>query len=92
MSNTPKPTIHTFTTTQNIHRMAAMCEADDRLARHAFRVGASHCREMLADFVANSGDPGSDYRVIAGQLAASIRANWNPEWGKDPGPPSFDTE
>jgi len=42
------------------------------------REGARACREMMARFVEQGGD-----HVIA----ASIRANWNPEWGDDPGPP-----
>jgi hypothetical protein len=35
-------------------------------------------REMLARFVEQGGD-----HVIAN----SIRLNWNPQWGKDPGRP-----
>lgn len=42
----------------------------------AFVYGAQACREMIARFVEHGGDP---------QLAASIRANWVPNWGKDPG-------
>lgn len=44
----------------------------------AFRQGAQECREMMARFVEQGGDA---------ITAASIRANWNPEWGADPGPP-----
>jgi hypothetical protein len=46
-----------------------------------FRDGAQACREMMARFVEQGGD-----RVIAG----SIRANWNPQWGEDPGVPPED--
>ena len=45
----------------------------------AFRLGAQGCREMMARFVEQGGDA-----VTAG----SIRANWNPVWGADPGPPT----
>ena len=37
--------------------------------------GASSCRDMMAGFVEGQGHP---------LLAVSIRANWNPAWGKDP--------
>ena len=46
-------------------------------AREMFIAGAQYMREMLARFVEQGGDP-----VIAG----SIRANWVPSWGADPGP------
>ena len=42
----------------------------------ACRRGAAACREMMARFVERGGDA-----VTAG----SIRANWNPSWGEDPG-------
>lgn len=45
-------------------------------AEQAFRDGAQACREMLARFV----EQGGDYTT-----AASIRANWHPGWGADPG-------
>ena len=45
----------------------------------AFRLGAQGCREMLARFVEQGGDK---------ITAQSIRANWNPEWGADPGLPT----
>lgn len=45
---------------------------------HAFRSGAAACREMLARFVEQGGDTAT---------AASIRANWHPDWGDDPGCP-----
>lgn len=41
-----------------------------------FRKGAQVCREMMARFVEQGGDT---------TTAGSIRANWNPEWGADPG-------
>ncbi len=44
-------------------------------ARELFIEGAQACREMMARFVS------VDSQVIAG----SIRANWNPSWGPDPG-------
>lgn len=44
----------------------------------AFRRGAQACREMLARFVEQGGDE---------TTAVSIRANWHPEWGDDPGRP-----
>jgi len=34
------------------------------------------CREMMARFVEQGGDA---------VIADSIRANWNPSWGDDPG-------
>lgn len=43
----------------------------------AFKDGAQACREMMARFVEQGGDA---------ETAASIRANWNPAWGTDPGP------
>ena len=47
-------------------------------AEEAFMAGAQAMREMLARFVEQGGDSAT---------AQSIRANWNPEWGKDPGQP-----
>lgn len=44
----------------------------------AFRDGLQAMREMLARFVENGGDA---------TTAMSIRANWNPDWGPDPGKP-----
>lgn len=41
--------------------------------------GAQECREMTARFVEYGGDQ---------MTAMSIRANWNPSWGADPGPPA----
>lgn len=43
-----------------------------------FREGAQAMREMLARFVEQGGDH---------ITAASIRANWHPSWGPDPGAP-----
>ncbi len=45
-------------------------------AEEAFRSGAQAAREMLARFVEQGGDT---------TTAMSIRANWHPSWGKDPG-------
>jgi hypothetical protein len=50
----------------------------DAQADDAFINGAQACREMLARFVEQSGDA---------VIAASIRANWHPGWGPDPGRP-----
>jgi hypothetical protein len=47
-------------------------------AEEMFREGLRAMREMLARFVEQGGDT---------VTAASIRANWNPSWGKDPGRP-----
>ena len=50
---------------------------DDR-AEEFFRAGAQQMREMLARFVEQGGDV---------TTAGSIRANWVPNWGEDPGKP-----
>lgn len=50
----------------------------EEVAEDAFRDGLQAMREMLAQFVEQGGDPST---------AASLRANWNPDWGKDPGRP-----
>ncbi len=47
-------------------------------AQEMFVSGAQHMREMLARFVEQGGDA---------TIAQSIRANWHPGWGKDPGKP-----
>lgn len=47
-------------------------------AEEAFRAGARAAREMLARFVEQGGDA---------RTAMSIRANWHPAWGDDPGRP-----
>lgn len=44
----------------------------------AFIDGAQACREMMARFVEQGGHH---------EIAASIRANWHPKWGTDPGRP-----
>lgn len=52
---------------------------DDRTCERieeAFTEGLQVMREMLARFVEQGGDHST---------AASIRANWSPAWGKDPG-------
>jgi hypothetical protein len=48
---------------------------EDR-AMDFFRAGAQAAREMMARFVEQGGDA---------VTAASIRANWHPGWGKNPG-------
>jgi hypothetical protein len=50
---------------------------EDR-AEEIFIAGAQACREMMARFVEQGGD------IVT---ATSIRANWNPSWGADPGKP-----
>ena len=50
---------------------------EDR-AEELFVLGAQACREMMARFVEQVGDA---------VTANSIRANWHPGWGKDPGTP-----
>lgn len=47
-------------------------------AAKCFTSGLQSMREMLARFVEQGGD---------NKTAASIRANWNPSWGPDPGRP-----
>lgn len=48
-------------------------------AHHAFIVGAQVCREMMARFIEQGGDA---------TTANSVRQNWRPSWGDDPGAPS----
>lgn len=45
-------------------------------AEELFTAGLQAMREMLARFVEQGGDA---------TTAASLRANWHPGWGKDPG-------
>lgn len=47
-------------------------------AKEYFVGGLQAMREMLARFVEHGGNP---------DIAISIRANWNPSWGPDPGKP-----
>lgn len=46
---------------------------------HAFRTAAQVCREIIARFVEQGGHS---------EIAQSIRLNWRPECGNDPGAPS----
>jgi hypothetical protein len=48
------------------------------LSQVYFRAGLLACREYMARFVEQSGQP---------EIAASIRANWWPDLGGDPGAP-----
>lgn len=48
------------------------------VSRVMFRAGLIACREYMARFVEQGGNP---------DIAASIRANWWPVLGPDPGPP-----
>lgn len=50
----------------------------DERAEELFVAGAQAMREMLARFVEQGGDHST---------AMSIRANWHPGWGPDPGRP-----
>lgn len=56
------------------------CVSIDDAAK-CFTSGLQAMREMLARFVENGGD------TPCKELAESIRANWKPEWGTDPGRP-----
>lgn len=47
-------------------------------AKELFRAGLQAMREMQARFVEQGGDA---------VTANSIRLNWNPSWGPDPGQP-----
>ena len=47
-------------------------------AEELFVAGLQAMREMLARFVEQGGDT---------TTAISLRANWKPAWGNDPGPP-----
>lgn len=53
---------------------------DIALSEAGFVHGAQACREMMARFVENSA------LTSPATLAGSIRANWHPGWGDDPGP------
>jgi len=53
-------------------------EVDD-VRQSAFVHGAQMCRELMASFVEHQGLP---------IIAMSIRANWNPSWGPNPGKPA----
>ena len=50
----------------------------DEIAKEQFVEGLCAMREMLARFVEQGGDA---------VTAQSLRLNWNPEWGADPGAP-----
>ena len=56
------------------------CVTHDDAAK-CFEGGLQAMREMLARFVENGGD------TPCKTLAESMRANWDPSWGKDPGRP-----
>jgi hypothetical protein len=53
--------------------------------RFGFVKGARICREMMARFVEQGGTEAER------NIACSIRANWNPRWGDDPGAPDEET-
>jgi hypothetical protein len=50
-------------------------------AEELFRGGLQAMREMLARFVEQGGTP------LGALIANSMRLNWNPSWGPDPGKP-----
>lgn len=50
-------------------------------AQELFIGGLQAMREMLARFVEQGGNPEGP------AIAQSMRLNWNPSWGKDPGKP-----
>lgn len=50
-------------------------------AEELFKGGLQAMREMLARFVEQGGTETEK------NIAISIRANWNPSWGSDPGKP-----
>jgi len=52
------------------------------LPTNHFVRGAQACREMMARFVESGGTEAER------NIASSIRANWHPGWGEDPGAPS----
>lgn len=54
------------------------CISHDDAAK-VFVGGLQAMREMLARFVEQGGDT---------KIANSMRLNWNPEWGADPGKPN----
>lgn len=58
-------------------------DESDEQVREAFVRGAQACREMMARFIEQSGDA---------TTAMSVRANWHPAWGKDPGKPEGEIE
>jgi hypothetical protein len=51
------------------------------LPRSEFVAGAQAMREMLSRFVEQDG------RALPIKIANSMRLNWNPRWGEDPGAP-----
>lgn len=53
------------------------CPTEEQV-KQSFVTGAQAMREMLARFVEQGGDRST---------AASLRANWPPSWGDDPGRP-----
>jgi hypothetical protein len=57
-----------------VHDDCVRCED----AEKCFHSGLRSMREMLARFVEQGGNP---------EIAESIRLNWNPSWGDDPGKP-----
>lgn len=68
----------------DLHRMIPDLDAVltwNPLSQVAFRAGLLACRETMARFVEQGGSE------IEKKIAGSIRANWWPSLGEDPGPP-----
>lgn len=66
---------------RELHRMVPDLDAvltHNPINQVYFRAGLLACREYMARFVEQGGDP---------SIAASIRANWWPSLGADPGAP-----
>lgn len=69
---------------KELHRMVPDLDAvltHNPLSQVAFRAGLLACRETMARFIEQGG---SDTEKA---IAQSIRANWWPSLGADPGPP-----
>ncbi|WP_395443617.1 hypothetical protein [Caulobacter sp. UC70_42] len=66
--------------TPELERAACLAQEcyQNPIAQVAFRAGFLLCREVMARFVEQGGDEST---------AASIRANWLPQFGDDPGGP-----
>jgi len=56
-----------------------MARSEHIARKDEFRRGAQEARHMLANFVEQGGDP---------VTANSLRLNWSPAWGHDPGQPN----
>lgn len=70
------PTIESLKAFQPWNKKAPAPNCGGDPSNSGFRNGAQACREMMARFVEQGGDS---------VTANSIRLNWNPAWGTDPG-------